>query len=344
VAEIQLGLADKPQDAPPDGCKAEGGANGGGVEYWVIEGNNPRQLLKLCNDGYGASGIGEDNVEISSNRFTHTQSGGSNDRWTETRTVQLSPPRTISFSSSSYRSTDPDSHSDSHTDVATMTTKVTASTKDEDLRGFGLPMAGMEKNAAPGTPLGDCAMRVGPQNLDDFLTFGKLDPQRRPELRLLVLSKSEILIQIYDPRPAPPGNSWVTSDHIEIWTTRYSADTDLSPRPNPEKVMQIGIALDGQVYPGFGRPDVPQVVPAAIRDDSGRSVTLLDVRWLGAKDILGLGVAVVYSQADNGRQARLFATAPIHRNRPTFLPNIVQMPVECGVRDGAATLYPTPRT
>jgi hypothetical protein len=56
------------------------------------------------------------------------------------------------------------------------------------------------------------------------------------------------------------------------------------------------------------------------------------VRW--PKDILDLGAVVVYSQAENGHQTRLFATAPIQRNRPTFLPKVVGIPVECGVRDG----------
>ena len=334
VVEVRLGLADKPKDGPDDGCKNENGKNDGGEEYWLIEGGKAQQLLKLCNDGYGASGIGEDEIQISNNRFTHTQSGGSNDRWTNSRTIQLSPPRTISFSTSGYVASDPNSHSESHTDVATMTTHATASDKSGDRRGFELPLPAMEKNIASSTPIGDCAMWVGPGNLDGFLTFGKLDPQRRPELRLLALSKSELLIQVHDPKSAPRVSSWVASDHIEIWTTRFSPDTGLSPRPDPEKVMQIGITLDGQVYPGVGQPVVPQVTAAVVTDESGRKATLLHVYWLAAQDILDLGVVVVYSQADNGRQARLFATAPIERNRPTFLPNIVAMPVECGVRDG----------
>ena len=336
VVEVRLGLADKPKDGPDDGCKSENGKNDGGDEYWLVEGGKAQQLLKLCNDGYGASGIGEDEIQISNNRFTHTQSGGSNDRWSNSRTIQLSPPRTINFSSSGYQSTDPVSHNESHTDVATMTTRATASDKNGDVRGFGLPVAGMEKDVAFGIPLGDCAVQVGPGNLDEFLTFGKLDLQRKPELRLLSLSRSELLIQVYDPKPAPRASSWVASDHIEIWTTRYSQDSDLNARPNPEKVMQVGITLDGQVYPGFGQPAMPQVASAAVADEAGRKATLLYVHWLAeaAKDILGLGVVVVYSQADDGRQARLFATAPIQRNRPTYLPNIVEMPVACGVRNG----------
>src|SRR5215471_16287208 len=65
VVEVRLGLADKPKDGPDDGCKSENGKNDGGEEYWLVEGGKAQQLLKLCNDGYGASGIGEDEIQIS---------------------------------------------------------------------------------------------------------------------------------------------------------------------------------------------------------------------------------------------------------------------------------------
>jgi hypothetical protein len=229
-----------------------------------------------------------------------------------------------------------------------MTTKVTASGgREENLHAFALPAPGLgvTEGTPLSAPLGNCAMRIGPENLDDFLTFGKLDPQRKPEVRLLALSESELLIQIYDPKPAARGASWVKSDHIEIWTSRddgkYAAFTEeyveryIRLRPDPDKVMQVGITLDGSVYPGIGQPVLPKVAVATVKDESGRKATLLDVQWPAeAKDAFDHGVAVVYSQADNDRQLRLFSTAPIERNRPTYLPRIVEMPVGCGVRNG----------
>lgn len=81
VVELRLGLADKPDDAPDDapddGCRNDSGRDGG-TEYWIFNGKEPPiRLLDLCNDGYGASGVGEDQVEIENNRLTHTQYGGS---------------------------------------------------------------------------------------------------------------------------------------------------------------------------------------------------------------------------------------------------------------------------
>ena len=91
VAEIHLGLADAPD--PQNGCHTGGDADDGGQEYGLTEGRAaPRLLLKLCNDGYGAAGVGEDEVTIDDNRLSHFQAGGSNDRWEVTDTVRLSPP------------------------------------------------------------------------------------------------------------------------------------------------------------------------------------------------------------------------------------------------------------
>ena len=66
VAELHFGLADKPDDAPDEGCIAgDYETRDGGVEYWLLEGDAaPRLILQLCNDGYGAAGVGEDEVTV----------------------------------------------------------------------------------------------------------------------------------------------------------------------------------------------------------------------------------------------------------------------------------------
>src|SRR6185312_900725 len=88
VAELHFGLAGKPDDAPDEGCIAgDYETRDGGVEYWLLEGSEPpRLLLRLCNDGYGAAGVGEDEVTVAENRFVHRQYGGSASRWEETTT------------------------------------------------------------------------------------------------------------------------------------------------------------------------------------------------------------------------------------------------------------------
>jgi hypothetical protein len=53
----------------------------------------PLRLLALCNDGYGASGVGEDSVEVKPGELIHSQYGGSAWRWSTTRRIGLSPHR-----------------------------------------------------------------------------------------------------------------------------------------------------------------------------------------------------------------------------------------------------------
>ena len=108
MAEVHLGLAEAPDPQFP--ChNNEGTANDGGQEYWLVEGTaKPHLLLKLCNDGYGAAGVGEDEITIGDNRFTHFQAGGSNDRWETTETIRLSPQTCCASTSCGFRGTDPD--------------------------------------------------------------------------------------------------------------------------------------------------------------------------------------------------------------------------------------------
>lgn len=85
-------------------------------EYWLVpiaEGRigAPQLLLGLCNDGYGASGVGEDSVEVSANTFQHSQSGGSAWRWSEAVSVSLSPLRPRSIETNSFWTLDAHFHS-----------------------------------------------------------------------------------------------------------------------------------------------------------------------------------------------------------------------------------------
>ena len=70
-------------------------------EHWLLvtppDGTAERtKLLSLCNDGYASAGVGEDDVVVQPNRFTHSQWGGSAWRWHESTTWQLSPLTTLS--------------------------------------------------------------------------------------------------------------------------------------------------------------------------------------------------------------------------------------------------------
>ena len=75
-----------------------------------------RQLLtEACNNGYGAAGVGEDDVSVDADTktFTRRQSGGSNWRWEETTTLGLDPFRVVSNGKSTFWVLDEDGTSES---------------------------------------------------------------------------------------------------------------------------------------------------------------------------------------------------------------------------------------
>jgi hypothetical protein len=373
VAEVHLGLADKPKDGPEDGCRGDGDANDGGQEYWLEEGPaKPRLLLKLCNDGYGAAGVGEDRVDIGDNRFSHFQAGGSNDRWETTETIQLSPQRSESVESCSYVGTDPGMASVTRAVVDPMEVRslaigdpAKAGTGDEaacdDLRkivdlparpgllaGWDVPLpslwvpAGQPAVEFPaGTVLDGCAGRLAAGPESGNLVFGKPDPGRHAELRMLALGQQSLVIQIYDSRPdGSTAQSWVGADHLEIWTSTEPSDSYI---PDPGKVAQLGVTFDGAAHAGVGKQSMPAVQHWSAKDEQGRPVTVLRLDWSDELTLAG-GVVIAYSQGEGGKQSRIWATGPIRHNRPGYLPILFPIPVTCGAVEGRWEVTKNPGT
>lgn len=64
-------------------------------EFWLERASVYELTLTLCNDGYGASGVGEDGITVGENRLVHDQYGGSAWRWSAHRVFQLYPRREL---------------------------------------------------------------------------------------------------------------------------------------------------------------------------------------------------------------------------------------------------------
>jgi hypothetical protein len=360
VAEIHFGLADKPDASPEEGCHTENGDNDGGVEYWLIDGEKPSLLVALCNDGYGAAGVGYDEVHIAPNRFTHMQDGGSNDRWENIDTISLSPQHTLRSEFCGFRGTEPNYGVYGVIDVAHMAANElaiddTIEINDNDdpctrlkkrigkpighgyLGGIAVPFASTDTgsingNALPenGTTLGSCASVWKLDGKSGNLVFGKADPARQAELRF-VGDFQDLVVQIYDPRRdhgAP--QSWVNTDHLELWTTTVEG---FSSHVDPKAAMQIGIDLDGEIHTGLGKPVLPTVERWEATDEQNRPVIVLKLHW-PSQDELAAGLGIAYSQAEAGRQERIFATTQIVKNRPLFLPSVMVIPVSCSAVNG----------
>ena len=367
VAELHFGLADKPDDAPDEGCVAgDYETRDGGVEYWLLGGSEPpRLLLRLCNDGYGAAGVGEDEVTVAENRFVHRQYGGSASRWEETTTETLSPLRLVDVRSCSFHTLIPGSGELTDIDpvariarsvaVPTDPAKAEEDEPDENgaevdcpewpdkaaftptpakglIAGYDLPIhivAG-DSTALPvdGWALGDCGFTMATDGRNGFIVFGQpAPPTEAAEITALAVADDELVLQVYDPTAADAtaaaaGKSWIHAPHVELWLAP-DWDKETNP-PADENLRQIGIDLDGKAYAAKGGKDaLPQVARWQAKDAAGRPVVVLRVSWAENSYPFLAGLGLVYSQASGGKQVRLVANTGIVKNRPLYLPHLV---------------------
>lgn len=351
VVEVRLGLADKPKDQD-EGC-INGNARDGGVEYWLLDGMAaPRQVLQLCNDGYGMAGVGEDDVEVGPNRLVHHQYGGSAWRWSMDVTYSLVPFRAVTEQDCSYHNVS--EQSGTLTDIDYRTRLVRALAKDSTQRDLGVgcpswpkpPQAfaaridaetvGAYPVVAPGLPgkaaipagtaLGNCVPGMTTAGDNGFVVWGKPAPaDQAAEIRTIGVGSNTLIVQVFDPVPAaaPSGGSWINQPHLEIWVGQNGEEINTMLPLN--QMTQIGVTLDGAVHRGVGKPSPPPRVERwASRDERGRPVVVLRLVWPDEYALLN-GVTVVYSQAEAGKQGRLVSTAGFAGNRPIYVPDILTL-------------------
>ena len=351
IVEIHLGLADKPKDQD-EGC-IDGNARDGGVEYWLLEGTKaPRQVLQLCNDGYGMAGVGEDEVEVGPNRLVHRQSGGSSWRWSMDVTYSLVPFRTVTEQDCSYHNVS--EQSGTLTDIDYRTRLVRALAKDSTRRdlGVGCPSwprppqtfaaridaetVGAYPVVAPGLPgkaaipagtaLGNCVSGMTSAGDNGFVVWGKpAVADQAAEIRTIGVGSNTLIVQVFDPMPAPApsGGSWIHQPHLEIWVGQNGENVrTMLPLG---QLSQTGVTLDGAVHRGVGKASPPPKVERwTARDERGRPVVVLRLSWPDEFALIN-GVTVVYSQAEAGKQARLVATAGLANNRPLYVPDVLTL-------------------
>lgn len=367
VVEVHLGLADKPDDQDR-GC-INGNDRDGGVEYWLLEGTTaPRRILKLCNDGYGISGVGEDHVEVGPNRLSHHQYGGSAWRWVSDVTYTLSPFRAVHEQDCSYHNANEASGTALDLDFRTRVVRSLAKDSTQNNPGMGCaewparfaaragdatlgaypviaPWLG-EPSIPAGTAIGDCVVTMTTSGENGFAVWGTPAPANRAaEIKVLAVGWNILYVQVFDPlatsAAAGPtiGTSWINLPHLEVWVGHN--DENLRTMLPLGQLSQVGIDLSGGVHRGVGKADapVPEVERWQARDERGRPVVALRITWPGSHPLLN-GVALAYSQAENGKQARLVATTGIVNNRPLYVPEIVSLSDtqgrgrRCQVRDG----------
>lgn len=372
VAELRLSLADKPDDAPDDGCRRDSDRDGG-TEYWVFNGRQPPvRLLDLCNDGYGAAGVGEDEIKIEDNRLTHTQHGGSAWRWYSSTAYRLEPLTRIETTDCSFHTGSPGSGTLTYADLWNLRLRsfgfdsrdpagadeigcpeeapLTASPRPSSgiLSAYALPGFGpgqdtrVIRKIPTGAALSDCALTISTDAASGFLVYGQPAKTDAAEMKIAVDSASSLVVQIFDPlaKSSQYATGWVHQPHVELWRVPSSAETHAG-YAHPKIVEQIGIDLSGKPWPGLNAGKLPQIERWAAMDEKGRDVVVMRIGW--AEDsALAWGIAAVYSQAEQGRQSRLIATTGIERNRPLFLPPARRFDRDCSLQDGQWKASPLP--
>jgi len=360
VVEVRLGLADKPRDQD-EGC-ISGDGRDGGVEYWLLQGTAPpKQVLQLCNDGYGMAGVGEDDVEVGPNRLVHRQSGGSSWRWSTDVTYSLVPFRAVTEQGCSYHNVSEQSGTLTDTDYRTRLVRVLA--KDSTRRDLGVgcpswpkapqtfsaridagtvgaypvvaPGLAAKATIAAGTALGNCLPGMSTAGDNGFVVWGKPAPaDQAAEIRTIGVGTNTLIVQVFDPVPpaAPSGGSWIHQPHLEVWVGQ-NGEVINTMLPLGQ-MSQTGITLDGNIHRGVGKPmPAPKVERWTARDEPGRPVVVLSLTWPDEFALLD-GVTVVYSQAEAGKQVRLVATAGFANNRPIYVPDMVALAGRPSSSDG----------
>ncbi len=328
-------------------------------EFWVrVAGvNEPRRILSLCNDGYGASGVGEDDISIRPNRMTHGQQGGSAWRWNGGKTIQLSPLRVLSETSCSYHNVNI-GYTATTWDWQRLAGAVRwfpQACKDGDKRAVGnarpdwcdigkathrhAPIPRFDGALAAGTQahLGSCASAFDESGPNGYVIFGTPRPVGA-DFRVLMISGNDLIVTVTDTAFVTGGASWLNDDHVELWLGQDHSG--LSCNETKIKLAQWAIGLDGKVHRGAGdSASPPEVVTRSARTVGGRQQVTLHLRLPKLEEDQDhlRAVTVVYSKSEGGKQARLTATSPIKRGDDNTLSSIYKIDAKamrCAVKDG----------
>ena len=197
--------------------------------------------------------MGEDEITIGNNRFTHFQAGGSNDRWETTETIRLAPQTLLRVDSCGFRGTDPDSVDFTVAELSSMDIRslaiadaAKAGTGDEG--GCGVMQKGITLPPGPGfvggrnVPMpnlgsdptnpvvfpGNGGRMRGPAGCQRRGSGAGLPSYAGRSAGCASSPPAPGLVSDQGLRPdkAKPA-SWVGADHLEIWTLLEPGDSYL---------------------------------------------------------------------------------------------------------------------
>jgi hypothetical protein len=227
-----------------------------------------RPLVQICNDGYGARGMGEDTVVVTENRFTHTRVGGSAWGWSESTTLSLSPLAVVAHEDNGYWSLGPNVMSrsvDYQTLASTgrwwapMCGEDENAEVDHEIAWIAIPrvvLGTVELEALRDgrTSLGTCAALVDGTSLDGQVLAGAAEPASAT-LRTLWPLRGPLIVEVHD-------DVVTEGDRLEIWVggerPSYMTHCRAPSEQRPARGASIAIT-DGAVAEIGGSSFAPTV-------------------------------------------------------------------------------------
>jgi hypothetical protein len=306
-------------------------------EHWLVTSDKRRvvraeRMLEICNDGYGAAGVGEDNVDVEENALFHRQSGGSAWRWSESSKWRLSPRALLGCSNESFFAVGPQrlnrewsfedfggrtewyvptcSESGEWVEKAGENEDGSAGYAYDYVPQVELPLSFFESGWKT-TPIGRCSVAVDGDKRGSMI-HGQHGGTRDSQMKVVAASPRVLFFEIEDDRFTGPSDRWLNDDHVELWSAPTNDETGSqhclmkANAAQKKDLVQWGIRLkDGKVFPAFGHPAADELrVETAQPSPSGPVRMKVSL----AKDLHAL--TVVYSDGDDGAsQHAMIATS-----------------------------------
>lgn len=327
VVHVQLGPHPDVADEF-DACMRE--------EHWLLAaGRAPRLLLEVCNDGYGASGVGDDSITVKDNRFVHRRYGGSSWRWANQTTLHLDPLQIRSTRTNSFHAAAPDHfrHDETNYTTGALTTEWGSPVCDYTGRFDRIPM--VKGLSVPATArLGSCAAQARADGSRGYVTFGAPAASGADAGMWAVMTdETTLIIEVADDRWITEADSWLYEDHLELWVSMDDVDQHYGWACETHPAAQWAIRLNGAVVPAHQASGPPPAARVASGPDGRRRVQV-------TLPAAPKGLTVVYSDSDDGqRQERLIATSALTFNVQASLGEMEAV-AACAVRDGLLEMQP----
>lgn len=355
-----LSVVELVYDMPPLGSDYEGfECRDGFRQFWVRSAGQESLLLELCNDGYGASGVGEDVVDIGYNALTHSQSGGSSWRWGEVTTYQLSPIAVLNESWDGFWTFGPNYETGQWdwTDYSKGADEWWSPFCDADgnppeSEDLSLPEGAVPQHALliPQLPegavpanmldasLGNCSLTLSTETGQGWIVHGDAGEAAADAawMRLLAYEPNRLAVSVRLPKVLTGGKTWLSDDHIEIWQapTLSYYDACLDPKAGAH---QWAVRLsDGAVFAAAGDPaTLPKVLARHSTLDT-RGGVIVTTHLELAEPIENL--TVVLSRGDGkSKQRWLLSSSELQFGKPWSLGRTYAIPEDaasCAVGEG----------